>query len=120
MVVFAIILTWLTMLVTATHVMRGGNLMLVGLCVVVMVLSLIRRAWAWWIVQLVLCLAAAEWLLTTHALVQHRLAGGRPYTRLAIILLSVTAVAIAAAALRGITRNRWLRRAALPTAESHP
>lgn len=119
MVVIAIILTWLTMLVTAAHVMRGGNLVLVGLCVAVMGLSLIRRAWAWWIVQIVLCLAAVEWLLTTSALVEQRLAGGRPYTRMAIILLSVAAVAIAAAVLRALTRNRQLTRAAIPTAQSH-
>lgn len=115
MAVIAIILTWLSMLVTAAHVMRGGNLVLVGLCFAVMVLALFRRAWAWWTVQFVLCLAAIEWLLTTNALVQQRMADDRPYTRMAIILLSVTAVVIAAAVLRQISRLKQRRRAALPS-----
>jgi len=106
MVFFLLLPAILCFLVLGAHFMHIGNLLLVLPCVVLCFLLLIRKRWVLRLSQVVLILTALEWIRTTYADVQDRIAADQPYTRLAIILLSVAAVNLLAAALFQTRRLR--------------
>src|SRR5512144_3131672 len=76
----------LSALILAAHFLRGGNLLLLVLCLLFPALLLVRQLWAVRVVQLFLLLGAAEWVRTTVELIQERQAIGMSWDRLALIL----------------------------------
>lgn len=88
----------LALWVLAAHFFRAGLLSVALLLIVAPALLLVRRPAAARVLQVVLAVGAVEWLWTAAALLGHRLAEGRPWMRMAIIVVSV-AVLTAASAL---------------------
>jgi len=76
----------LSLLLSGAHFLRGEDLVLVGVCVVLIGVLLIRHPIAARIVQVALVLAAVEWVRTLFELVAMRAEHGMPWMRLAIIL----------------------------------
>jgi hypothetical protein len=94
-----LLLPGLALLLLAAHLMHAGWLPLAGLALLLIGLLFVRRPWAARAVQVVLAIAAIEWVLTAYGLAQLRLGHGQPYLRLVLILGSValfTALAVAA------------------------
>jgi hypothetical protein len=87
----------LALLLIAAHWLHSGQLPLAVLSLLLAGLLAVRRPWAARMLQVVLLLAAVEWILTTVALAQLRLQHGQPYLRLALILGAVTACTLLAA-----------------------
>lgn len=75
----------LSFLLLAAHFLRSASYVLVGICLAVPLLLLVRRWWAVRVVQIMLLLAAVEWLFTTLQIVSMRQADGRPWERAGII-----------------------------------
>ena len=86
------------MAIVAAHFYRGGDVLLALAALLSLALLFVRRRWAARAMQIVLVLAAIEWLRTLAALVATRQSLGQPYVRLACILGAV-ALATAACAL---------------------
>lgn len=91
--------TVLSALVTAAHFLKPGNLIFVGVSLLMPFLLLIRRRWALLMVQLALLAAAGEWLWSMLGYVEDRASRGEPALRLVIILSSVAAFCILSAVL---------------------
>jgi hypothetical protein len=89
----------LSLLLLAAHFLRSGDLFLVVLALAVVGLLMVRRPWAGTVVQWVLLVGALEWLRTTAVLVDERRLAGLPYTRMAVILVTVGAFTLASAAM---------------------
>jgi hypothetical protein len=89
----------LSFLVLAAHFLRYGNTVVVAGLVALVGLLFLRRWWVARLMQVVLAIAALEWLRVTAMLVQERMAYGMPYLRLVVILGAVAAVTILAALL---------------------
>ena len=79
----------LSALLLAAHFLRGGQLPLVAVSLLLIPFVVIPRRWAVRIVQTSLVLGSLAWLLTLVQLVQQRQEAGQPWLRLAIILGSV-------------------------------
>lgn len=70
-------------------------------CAMLAALTVLRRTWVPRLLQAALLLGSLEWLWTTAMLVQQRMALGRPWSRMAMILGVVTLLtALSALALR--------------------
>jgi hypothetical protein len=93
------ILIVLSLLVLGAHFLRDGFDVGVAVCVGLIALLFVRRAWAARVVQLALVLGAFEWVLTLYTLAQVRLAHGMPATRMVIILAAVVLVTLISALL---------------------
>lgn len=76
----------LSFLLLGAHFLREGAWPLVVACIAFAVMLAWRRRWAAWLVQAALVLGAIEWVRTALVLVQERMAEGRPWLRLALIL----------------------------------
>jgi hypothetical protein len=87
----------LSLLALVAHFLHGGQPALVGLALAAAVLVAVPRAWAARVLQVVLAVAALEWVRTLLALVGERRAEGRPYARLAAILGAVAVLAVLSA-----------------------
>jgi hypothetical protein len=85
----------LAFLVLAAHFFRAGQLVLCGAALLFLPLLFVPRVWAARVVQAGLVLAALEWIRTTTAFTGIRAAAGLPYTRLVVILGSVTLATLA-------------------------
>jgi len=83
----------------AAHFLRSGQYPLVVVSLAFPLLLLARKAWAVWIVQLLLVLAAVEWIRTTVQLVAERRVAGQSFTGAVIILAVVALLTIASALL---------------------
>ena len=81
----------------AAHVWRAGQAGEAAALMVWALMCLTRRAWMRPLAAALLLLLAGEWLVTTQSLMEMRVALGRPWTRLAIIMLAVTAFTAGAA-----------------------
>jgi hypothetical protein len=91
----------LSLLVLAAHFFRDGAWILSGACVALVVLLAWRRPWAIRLLQAALALGTIEWAWTAFVLVQQRIAEGRPWGRLALILGVVSLLTAASVALVG-------------------
>ena len=91
--------TILSFLVLAAHFLRGGSLMLVLACLALCGLLALRRWWVVRVAQVVLILAAVEWVFTAQAIIESRVEEGGNGLRPAIILLAVAAFNLLALAL---------------------
>jgi hypothetical protein len=103
-------------LMLSAHFLREQSPLLMLASLAMCGLLIVRRRWVARIAQLALSLAVLEWLFTTYAIVQMRMYDGKDWTRAAIILLSVAAFNILAAAM--FQTPRLLRR--YSTAPSRP
>lgn len=81
----------LSILVLAAHFLRDGEIVLVGLVLALLMLLTVPRRWVARVFQLVLLLAAAEWVLTLLELREIRSALGQPHGRMTAILVGVAA-----------------------------
>lgn len=89
----------LALLLLAAHFFHARAGLVAALCILLVTLLFVPRAWAGRIVQVVLVAGAIEWVLTAYTLAQVRMQHGDPYLRLVIILGSVALLTAVAAAL---------------------
>lgn len=95
----------------AAHVWRAGQAGEAAAVILWALMCLRRRAWMRPLTAALLLLLAGEWLVTTQSLMEMRVALGRPWTRLAIIMLAVTAFTAGAALLTSAKAGRaWFCR----------
>jgi len=73
----------------AAHFLRTGNILVTIACLAAPLVLLIRRPAGRIIVQVMLVMAAVEWVRTAVVIAQERAAGGAPVTRMFVILGSV-------------------------------
>ena len=73
-------------LLLGAHFYRSGQVILTGLCVAILFLLFLRKHWIPVVFQILLALAALEWLRTLYAFAAMRIAWNEPWTRLAVIL----------------------------------
>ena len=86
-------------LLMAAHFLRGGNIGLVLLSILVPLLLLIRKRWSLILVQLSAYAAAMVWVYATIRLVQERMLLARPWSSAVIILSSVALFSVFAGLL---------------------
>lgn len=104
----AIVPAVLAFLLLAAHFYRAGAMLLVPVCVVLAVVVCLRRTWAQRAAQAALVLGSLEWIRTLFAFAADRVALGRPWGRLALILGAVVAFTLLAAWLLQTARaRRW-------------
>jgi hypothetical protein len=97
-------------LLFAAHLWRAGFAPVAALAVALAVVTFVRRPWAALVAQVALLAASFEWVRTLFAFVAERIAQGRPWTRLAVILGAVTAFTLLAAwLLRTARAQRYFR-----------
>lgn len=97
----------------AAHCWRAGFVPLAMLACALAALVFVRRPWAALVAQAALVLASLEWVRALFAFAAERVAQGRPWTRLALILGAVIAFTLACAwLLRSARAKRWYARAA--------
>jgi hypothetical protein len=89
----------LAALLLAAHFLREGSLLLVALCCLAPSLLLVKRRWSLVALQLLSYVAAAVWVHTAFCLVRERLALGKEWAGVAIILGAVTLVTLSAGLL---------------------
>ena len=90
-------------LIMAAHFFREANYGFVIFALVVPLLLITRQRWAVLAVQLLLALAAVEWIRTAVSIAHERAAFGAPTTRMFVILGSVALfTALSALPLRKI------------------
>jgi hypothetical protein len=73
-------------LLLGAHFLRTGPLAVAVACAALPLLLLLRRAWIPPLMQVLLTLAALEWLRTLYVLAAMRIAWGEPWGRMALIL----------------------------------
>lgn len=79
----------LSSLLIAAHFLRTGNILVTIGCLAVPLLLLIRKPAVRIGVQIMLVIAAVEWVRTAFMIAQERAASGAPVTRMFVILGSV-------------------------------
>jgi hypothetical protein len=79
----------LSLLVTAAHFLRYGNLIIIGILTLLILLLLIKHKISARLVQLGLLLATLEWAGTAYALISYRLEYDMPWIRLSAIMFFV-------------------------------
>ncbi|HVT88700.1 MAG TPA: hypothetical protein VHD56_07610 [Tepidisphaeraceae bacterium] len=85
----------LSLLVLAAHFLHAGNLVMVVACLLLPWLLLVRKSWTVRVIQIVLVLAAFEWLRTMVVLMNERQVAGEPWIRMVIILGAVMLFTVA-------------------------
>ena len=93
-----LVLPALALLLLAAHFFHAGAGLVAAICILLITLLFVPRAWAGRVLQVVLALGVIEWILTAYTLAQVRMQHGDPYVRLVVILGGVallTAVAVA-------------------------
>ena len=95
----------LSFLLLGAHFYRSGQVVLSGLCVLILLLLFLRKSWVPRVFQLLLLLGSLEWLRSLYFLAAMRIAWDQPWTRLAVIL---GAVAVFTALSGLVFRNKKL------------
>lgn len=88
----------LSSLLIAAHFLRDGNLFVAVLCLAAPLLLLLRKPAITLAVQVMLVIAAVEWLRTAFVIAQERAAVGAPTARMFAILGSVALFTLFSAA----------------------
>jgi uncharacterized paraquat-inducible protein A len=96
----------LSLLAMAAHFLRRGNWAGVAVCLGLILVMAIPRAWAMWTVQIALLLAALLWVRTMVAIVDAREAMGMPWGKAVVILGAVVVFTLVSAGLFR-TRTLW-------------
>jgi len=89
----------LALLLLAAHFFHAGAGLVAAICILLITLLFVPRAWAGRLMQVVLALGVIEWILTAYTLAQVRMQHGDPYVRLVVILGGVALLTAVAAAL---------------------
>jgi hypothetical protein len=76
-------------LLLGAHFLRGGNFVMVALCLASPLLFLWRRRWSLLLLQILAYGASATWLVVAYQLIALRQRSGQPWTAAAVILGSV-------------------------------
>ncbi len=97
MIVLRFIPVSLSVLLIAAHYFRNGDMGMVVFWLISPYILLYRHRWSLRVFQLILLLAAGVWLTTIYSVAQLRIEMGEPYTRMAVILGAVAAIAILSA-----------------------
>ncbi|MBT8104994.1 MAG: hypothetical protein HKP05_05070 [Woeseiaceae bacterium] len=84
----------LSFLLLGAHFLRDGAIAGVAASLLIIGLLFLRRPWVARLAQVALVAATIVWAFTLYDLVQMRATLGLPYTRMAIILGSVSAMAM--------------------------
>jgi len=87
----------LSAVLLAAHFSRHDMPALIPVALLFPALLLVRRPWVPRVVQVILALAALEWIRTAMSLGRARLAAGEPWVRMALILGAVALVTAASA-----------------------
>ena len=93
-------------LLLGAHFLREGAWVLTAACAVLASLVAWRRPWVSRLLQAALVLGTLEWAWTAYILVQQRMAEGRPWGRMALILGVVALVTAASIAAVEVRRRR--------------
>jgi hypothetical protein len=101
----------LAFVVLGAHFLRSSEWLGVILCVAALALLFVPARWAARAAQAALALGALEWAWTAFSLVQERLALGRPWLRMTLILAAVMVFTAASAWLVQRCAARERRRA---------
>jgi hypothetical protein len=97
----------LSFLLLGAHFMREGAVFLTASCAALAISVFWRHPQLSRVLQAALVLGTLEWAWTAITLVQQRVAEGRPWGRMAIILLAVALVtAASAAAVEALLRKK--------------
>ena len=99
----------LSFLLLAAHFLREGAWIGASACVVLAFLVPWRRAWIQRLLQLALVAGTLEWLWTAMLLAQQRMAEGRAWGHMAIILAVVALVTAGSVVALEALRRRRLR-----------
>ncbi len=84
----------LTCILVAAHFLRDGNLLMVVVSILFPLILLIKKRWVLIPAQLFAYLGGGLWLGTTMQIANERIAFNEDWTRMAIILGTVTAFSI--------------------------
>lgn len=76
----------ISLLLVAAHFFRAGQTAIVAVLLCMPLLLLVRKTWVPWVFQVVLVLAAVEWLLTLIDIARLRMQTGDSWLRMAVIL----------------------------------
>lgn len=87
------------LLLLAAHFLRAGDLLVVLICLALCPLLAAPWRWAIKLIQVILILAAVEWIFTALDLIQQRTEEGADWHRGAAILLVVSLFNLVAVAL---------------------
>lgn len=79
----------ISFLLIAAHFFRAGQTVVVVLLSSLLLLLMVRHVWVPRVIQLVLVLAALEWLRTLYAIASVRMQTGEQWSRMAMILGAV-------------------------------
>jgi hypothetical protein len=79
----------ISFLLIAAHFFRAGQTVIVVLLLCLLLLLMVRNVWVPRVIQLVVVLAALEWLRTLYAIAIVRIQLGEPWSRMAMILGAV-------------------------------
>ena len=96
------ILADISALLIAAHWLRAGFVPLAVVALVLPLLLFVRRFWATRVVQVLLLLAAAEWIHTILVIAARRQEHGEPWIRMTFILGAVTVITTVSALLLGV------------------
>jgi hypothetical protein len=99
MTALALLPAVLSLLVLGAHFLRAGQYVPIAIIAFTLLMLPVRHGFVARWAQIVLALGSLEWLRTLLRLADARLEAGAPVTRLSIILLSVTLLALLAALL---------------------
>lgn len=101
----------LSFLLLAAHFYRAGYPLVSGLCLGVLLLLFLRKAWVPRLFQGLLILGGLEWLRSLYFFAAMRIAWEQPWTRLAIILGAVALfTALSGLVFRGKSLRSFYRR----------
>jgi hypothetical protein len=89
-------------LLISAHFLRSGQYLFVVAGLLFPLLLRVKKPWATRTVQLLLGLAAAEWIYTLQILAVQRIETGQPWLRLAIILGAVALFTVGSAIAIGL------------------
>lgn len=90
-------LTLFSGILIAAHFLRSGSVLLVLIGLAFPFLLLFKKPWLNRVVQLLLILAAGEWLLTLLIFTAQRRITGEPWARMALILGAVALLNVVSA-----------------------
>lgn len=99
--ILQIVLIVISALLIAAHYLRQGEYLLVAGCLLFPLFLLVKRQWALVLVQVCAYIAAALWVHVAMQIIRERIAMGRPYRAVIVILGSVSLFTI----LSGILLN---------------
>jgi hypothetical protein len=97
----------LSFLLLGAHFLRDGAWLMTAVCAILALLVAWPRAWVPRVLQAALALGTVEWLWTAFLIGQQRMAEGRPWIRMAIILGVVALMTAASIAAVEALRKRY-------------